>query len=279
MDADGNQLYEVDARDRVVNDANCDVDLLAAGEGIYDQVWLIGADSTGALTQEDIDAIDRFRRSGGGLLLTRDHQDLGSCLCTIPVIGATQHFQRANPEPDCSRHCVDDAESLQISWPNYHSGRNGDAHGICVALPVHPLMEGVRGGALEWLPAHPHEGVVGVPPELADVTRVVATARSLRTGNTFNLVVAVEAGERSGGGNVVADSSFHHFADCNWDPNAGAPTFVDEPWGDGMLRSPDAQADVRRYVENIARWLGASPRGRSSTRGATGNLRTTKGSR
>jgi hypothetical protein len=41
---------------------------------------------------------------------------------------------------------------------------------------------------------------------------------------------------------------------------AGAPSFVSEPWGDGMQRSPEAQADVRRYAENIAAWLAGSRR-------------------
>lgn len=63
------------------------------------------------------------------------------------------------------------------------------------------------------------------------------------------------AGARSGGGRVIADSSFHHFCDCNWDPAAGAPSFVPEPWGDGIQRSPEALADARRYVENAAGWL------------------------
>jgi hypothetical protein len=48
---------------------------------------------------------------------------------------------------------------------------------------------------------------------------------------------------------------------------AGAPSFVGEPWGDGMQRLPEARADARRYVENIAaldrRDPGAS-RGRGS---------------
>src|SRR5262245_13537622 len=79
--ADGSPLYEVDARDRIGNNAGDDADLRAAGEGAYDQVWLIGTDSAGALTRRDIDAVARFRQSGGGLLLTRDHQDQGSCLC------------------------------------------------------------------------------------------------------------------------------------------------------------------------------------------------------
>jgi hypothetical protein len=32
----------------------------------------------------------------------------------------------------------------------------------------------------------------------------------------------------------------HHFADYNWDPRVGAPTFVDEPAGSSMLQNPEA---------------------------------------
>jgi hypothetical protein len=255
LGADGRALYEVEARDRVENAAGDDVQLQAAGEGAYDQVWLIGTDATGALTPGDVDALARFRRSGGAMLLTRDHQDLGSCVCRIPVVGLAEHFQRVNPEPDRAKRCVDDRETVHISWPNYHSGRNGDAQRISVLEPLHPLMQRATGGPLEWLPAHPHEGVVSAPRELGDLARVVARGCSTATGTPFNLVVAIEGGDRSAGGRVMADSSFHHFADCNWDPSAGAPSFVTEPWGDGMRRSPGAQADVRRYVENIAAWL------------------------
>src|SRR5262249_30312349 len=109
--ADGSARYQVDARDRVENGAGDDVDLRDAGEGAYDQMWLVGTASTGALTQGDVDAIDRFRRSGGGLLLTRDHQDLGSCLCRIPIVGMAEHFQRVNPETEASRRRVDDTET------------------------------------------------------------------------------------------------------------------------------------------------------------------------
>src|SRR5262245_29594443 len=258
IEPDGSALYEVDARDRVEDAAGGDVDLQAASEGAYDQVWLFGTDATGALTEADIDALARFRRSRGGVLMTRDHQDLGSCLSRLPVVGMAQHFQRVNPEPDTARHCVDDRETTYITWPNYHSGRNGDAQRISVVEPLSPLMRRATGEPLEWLPAHPHEGVVSSPRALGDSARVVARGRSATTGTEFNLVVAIDAGEETGGGRVVADSSFHHFCDCNWDPSAGAPSFVNEPWGDGMQRSPDAQADVRRYVENIAAWFAAS---------------------
>jgi hypothetical protein len=53
----------------------------------------------------------------------------------------------------------------------------------------------------------------------------------------------------------VAQSTFHHFADYNWDTRAGAPSFVSEPPGDAITRSPEAIADTHRYALNIARWL------------------------
>src|SRR5262245_30431643 len=57
---------------------------------------------------------------------------------------------------------------------------------VSAVEPLHPLAQCASGGPIEWLPAHPHEGVV--------------SARG--------------------------DSSFHHLSDCNWNPNAGAPSFV-----------------------------------------------------
>jgi hypothetical protein len=45
------------------------------------------------------------------------------------------------------------------------------------------------------------------------------------------------------------------FADYNWDTLSGHPSFVDEPPGDGMARVPEALADTRRYVLNVADWL------------------------
>ena len=56
-------------------------------------------------------------------------------------------------------------------------------------------------------------------------------------------------------GRAVSDASFHHFCDYNWDPRTGAPTFVTEPQGDGVLQSPESLVDTHRYVENIAAWL------------------------
>ena len=91
-----------------------------------------------------------------------------------------------------------------------------------------------------------------MPEALRDNARVVAHGRSKATGVPFNVCVAVE---EPGLGRAVSDSSFHHFCDYNWNPDAGCPSFVDEPAGAGVLASPDALDDTHCYVENIAAWL------------------------
>ena len=245
-------LYDVVARDRSENQKGDDTDLVQLANGAYDQLWLIGADETGALTSADVENVAQFRRRGGGILLTRDHQDLGACLTRLGALGATQYFQTSNPDPDESRRCRDDLETTAISWPNYHSGANGDLQTIAAIHPIHALMTTPSGLPIRRLPAHPHEGAVGVPTALRHIARVVAQGRSLTTGATFNLCVAVE---ESGMGRAVSDSSFHHFCDYNWDPRMGCPSFVNEPPGEGVLSSPDALDDGHRYVENIAAWL------------------------
>ena len=248
----GQSIYEVTARDRVANESGDDLDLGRLAAGDFDQLWLIAADDSGALTPADVENIAIFRARGGGVMLTRDHQDLGSSLARLGPLGATQYFQSANPDPDPAQRCCDDIETPEISWPNFHSGANGDPQRIMVEPPQHVLVERADGTSLQFLPAHPHEGSVGVPDALRSAARVVARGRSLTTGNAFNLCVAVEEPAR---GRAVADSSFHHFCDYNWDPRTGAPSFVSEPAGDIMLKEPAAILDTRRYVENIAAWL------------------------
>jgi hypothetical protein len=252
QDARGRLRYEVFARDRVENTAGDDRDLALAATGKYAQLWLIATDTVGALTETDVENIARFRRAGGGILLTRDHQDLGACLAKLGALGASQYFQSVNPDPDPSHRCRDDRETPAISWPNFHSGANGDLQKVTVAEPVHPLMKRPGGGIIQRLPAHPHEGAVGVPDSLGGSARVVAQGRSSTTGTAFNLCVAVE---EAGHGRAVSDSSFHHFCDYNWDLRLGCPSFVNETPGFEVLTSPRTLDDVHSYVENIAAWL------------------------
>jgi hypothetical protein len=110
-----------------------------------------------------------------------------------------------------------------------------------------------NGRRVERFPAHPHEGAVGVPPGEGRA-RTVARGRSMATGRSFDLVVAFERTPVTG--RAIAESSFHHLADYNWDPGRGAPSFVTEPEGEGM-RDPRARGHPR-YVANAARWLSPS---------------------
>lgn len=88
---------------------------------------------------------------------------------------------------------------------------------------------------------------------------MIAKGRSLTTGREFNLVVALERSlDREGHrlGRAVAESSFHHFADYNWDPSLGCcPSFVTEPVGDTLSKNPRAACDVRCCLRNLALWL------------------------
>jgi hypothetical protein len=56
-------------------------------------------------------------------------------------------------------------------------------------------------------------------------------------------------------GRAVAASTFHHFADYNWDLECGAPSFVSEPPGGEIKADPSRLAVFHDYIRNIATWL------------------------
>jgi hypothetical protein len=219
----------------------------------FDQLWLFGVDGGDGIGRAECDALTRFRNSGRGMLVTRDHQDLGSSICDIGGIGAAHYFHSRNRDPDASRQTRDDSQASDIDWPNYHSGQNGQYQRIAPQGDVHPVLMRDDGTAIEWLPAHPHEGAVGVP-ENDEGGRVIAMGKSETTGRDFNLIVAFDGNATSGRG--IAESSFHHLCDYNWDPRAGAPSFVADPPSDDVIRDPRRLEDVKTYVRNVARWLG-----------------------
>jgi hypothetical protein len=248
--------HSVTARDRAEDAAGNDPDFAALADGKWDQLWLFAVDVTAALTSADCSAIRRFlARPGAGALLTRDHQDMGSCLLNLGLVGRAHNFHSRNPEADTERQCRDDVVTGYLDWPNYHSGANGDFQQIEVLEPDHPLLA----GGLTRLPAHPHEGAVSVPAGAEGFAKVVARGRSLVTGRPFNLMVAIDrhSDDGEGVGRVVAEATFHRFADANWDPSLGCPSFVTEAPGTGYGQNPQALAEARAYARNIAAWLAA----------------------
>lgn len=249
-DQAGDPVFDVTARDRAPL-GHPDPVISTLGASDYDALWLFAVDGGDNLTPEDCAGITALRQRGGGILVTRDHMDLGSSICTLGGIGAAHHFHTRNVNPDDARHVIDDPFTTYISWPNFHSGANGDYQEIAIAGAEHPVLRGVR-----YLPAHPHEGDVDAPPGEPSA-RVIATGRSKVTGQPFNLAVAFEASEA--GGRAIAQSTFHHFADYNWDIASGCPSFVTEPPGDGIANTPEAQESIRAYARNVALWLVERP--------------------
>jgi len=252
---DGELLYDVTARDRGPVDVPDPV-LSTLDASAFDQLWLFAVDTGDGLRTRDCAAIARFWRNGGGLMVTRDHMDLGSSICSLDGVGAAHFFHTRNAPADPEARARDDPYTTAISWPNFHSGANGDYQVIEPVLPIHPVLRDPASatGAIRFLPSHPHEGGVRAP-EGSDA-RVIAIGHSKVTGRAFDLAVAFA--ECPTHGRAIAQSTFHHFADYNWDVRSGSPSFVTEPPSDGLVKHPQAAADTRRYALAVADWLGAS---------------------
>jgi hypothetical protein len=258
-DEQGRPLYEVSARVREANRGGSDKTLSDLDRSNFDQLWLFAVDKGDGLSILDCEGITRFRQRGGGIFTTRDHQDLGSSLCTLGGVGRAHFFHSRHPDPNESRHERDDQDTKEISWPNYHSGSNGDYQVIDSIQSVHHLLRNPHNasGVIRYFPAHPHEGAVGVP-EGEQHASAIATGTSQVTGRPFNLIVAFEQARDAHGnllGRAIAESSFHHFVDYNWDTLKGCPSFLLEPPVDQIERAPAKLDDIKTYVTNAAKWL------------------------
>ena len=245
--------HEVVARNRA--DRGDDDPVLSHVDELgFDQLWLMAVDVGDGLTDAEADAIVRFRENGGGVLTARDHEDLGRCLLRLGSVGLVNLFHDKDVDP--ATMC-DDQDTPTISWPNYHSGANGDYQQVLTGEPVHPLLRTTRSasGRIEWFPAHPHEGGVAARAPFATV---LAQGRSTATGRHFNLAVALDGEVTPDGrplGRALAESTFHHFADYNWDLDRGAPSFVTETPGTQIKCDPARLEVFKDYVRNIATWL------------------------
>ena len=145
--------HDVTARNR---DAGEDDSTLSTLDTLdYDQLWLIAVDTGDGLSPQDAAGIMRFRERGGGILTARDHQDLGSCLLALGSIGRLNHFHTRTPNPT---RAATTRTTPSISWPNYHSGSNGDYQPVFATEPVHELLRTTK------TPQRSHRMVPGAPP-------------------------------------------------------------------------------------------------------------------
>src|SRR5437667_6255164 len=138
-DEAGNGLCRVTARNRESGAGADDPVLSTLDRSDFDELWLFAVDVGKGLTVADCRGITRFRQRGGGVLATRDHQDLGSSLCTLGGVGRAHFFHTRNPEHDDSRRTIDDSATRSIAWPSYHSASSGDNQLITPVEPLHAL--------------------------------------------------------------------------------------------------------------------------------------------
>src|SRR5688572_7906498 len=106
-DESGDPLYEVVMRDRDPP-GEPDAVLSRIDQSDFDELWLFAVDTGDGLTDADCEAISQFRQNGGGLLVTRDHMDLGSSICTLGGVGQAHYFHSKQQDPDPEKRQRDD---------------------------------------------------------------------------------------------------------------------------------------------------------------------------
>ena len=193
-------------------------------------------------------------------MATRDHMDLG--LLYLHPRRRGRRPPLPHQEPRSGRATPQDRRPLHHRHPLAElpfRARTATFRKSPLRGPLHPVLVNpdAADGRVRFLPSHPHEGDISAPPDDPSA-RVIATGRSLVTAEPFNIAVAFEASDA--GGRAIAQSTFHHFADYNWDPSRGKPSFVVEPPGEALRHSAKAQQSIRKYMKNLALWLvGANP--------------------
>ena len=101
---DGIPLFHVTARDRDPI-GSADAVLSSLDQSDFDELWLFAVDMGNGLHLEDLTGILRFWERGSGLLVARDHMDLGCSICALSSVGAANVFHTHNakspvPAPD-----------------------------------------------------------------------------------------------------------------------------------------------------------------------------------
>lgn len=252
---DGQLAFQVTVRNRARR-GRADPLLSNLHESHFDQLWLLAVDEGHGLTEDDWTGISRFRQRDGGLMVARNYMNQGSFVGNLCGAGTAHQFRSHDSQYYGDRHCFDKPPSANAAWHGYNSGADGEFQRVRAVGQIHWVMRDRHSptGVIRYLPAHPHEGIVNAPPGDANA-RVIMEGQSRAADRRFNIAVAFERSERSG--RAIAQSSFHHFADYNWNSAAICPSTVTEPADDAIARSGEALRSTMQYVRNIAFWLSA----------------------
>lgn len=242
----------------------------------FDQVWLFGINSVGAISNKEVKAIEAYMDSGGGLFATGDHGSLGKAMCGgIKRVQEMRYWDNTDPNNDLNEVSMRGERRNDTNQPQpgqaTSSSFNNQSDGIPQTIAVrtfanghpHPLLSiptSMRpSGLIDIMPDHPHEGEC--KPETAftynghTIPTQIISFSFVKGGNTAILKdptiphsfpgISVWDGRKSGAGRIVVDSTWHHFVNINLN-GAGSPY-------QGL---DNATFDViQRYYMNIARWM------------------------
>lgn len=157
----------------------------------YDQVWLFGInDSSGALSDPELQVLTEFMNSGGGLFATGDHSALGRAMSgRLPRVRKMREWTSVpmdtehridtinDPGPNAISEVTDQSDGIpQRVYPRYvvrttATGREATVHPLMMA----PGAQLVRNSAddfqfdIDAFPDHPHESVCRAVTSPADL--------------------------------------------------------------------------------------------------------------
>lgn len=100
---EGGRRFSVTGRDRTPDATGHDPVLRDLSRHHFDQVWVFGVDGGGdtGLAPPEVEGLRRFHLAGGGLMLSRDHHDMGCALRHVAEVGprnaGTQSHPRRTP--------------------------------------------------------------------------------------------------------------------------------------------------------------------------------------
>ena len=107
---------EVTARDRATPTGTDDPVLAALDRSDFDELWLFAVDTGDGLTAAECEAISRFRQRGGGMMVTRDHADLGSSICEAKRLFVRPAW-RGHPAIPASDATIPPSTTLTVGRP------------------------------------------------------------------------------------------------------------------------------------------------------------------
>lgn len=273
----------------------------------YDEMFLFGISSEGNLTGPELRAISEFMDSGRGVFATGDHGALGRALCSqIPRVRSMRLWESTSTSLDLDQVSMDgrrrnDTNRLghvatsefddqsddvpQITAPTMRSRSVGL---FTVSYP-HPILCG-RGGVIDVMPDHPHEGECVVPTDLTgsdifdDYTIAeyppgaggqprpvpeIISESSVLSGTTSGGKAPTEAhsfggicaydGHRADVGRVVTDATWHHFVNVNLIGTNSATRESAKRYG-FLASTPGEQTldKIKEYYVNLVLWLAPS---------------------